>query len=287
MTYRLLDTTELGYIIHRTCAFILVSWPVQPFVLSNAPVVEAWASLTFEGNPDGPIWGPERAQNFVVKYSEEYPKAEYITREEVQLLRGTPTTLPTVVSRAMEIDTVRIHDLSKTRWLQVSQDRLAHNIVPSRDPYPGFDVLREGLLEKLPDYVEHFQPVSVVSATLFYMDVVEIPRSTSDPIVLSKFFTTVPDINPHPFGNVARFRHRNVFHCPVDDGTLIFDLESLNEPTPQPTAKFRMMWQKESKNIRSLNAELIRARLNTSHEYLLDCFKHSVTDTTWSFFNQV
>ena len=252
--------------------------------LKRPPIVEAWVSLEFEPREDAPPWGFSTAARFIAKYAQEFPRAEWVAKQQVQLQAGSPKDVPQVVSREVALETVRVFNEARTRWLQLRSDAIIYNVVEAGSAYPGFDRLREDGLAKFADYIEHFNPKSVQNATICYLDVVEIPAGADDIIQLEDYFTVVSPLPSEPFGNLMHFEFRHVFHCPVDDGPLVFVLQPVPSPREPHRVRFFMTWQKICTDVNTVDLATIRKRLDVSHEYLRQCFHAAVTPKTWQLF---
>ncbi len=143
------------------------------------PVVETWISFDFHPNENKR--GSNLAQNlpivqqYVRQYSVELPKLEAIHARQIQVQETSPTDLPKVVSQEVRLQSVRLTNEARSRMLQLGDDLLSYHVLKTDEGYPGYTTVRGEAQQKLEDYVRVFQPCSVGTATLHYLDIIDIP----------------------------------------------------------------------------------------------------------------
>lgn len=253
--------------------------------LGKPPVVEVWISFRFDPNEKKREWDIGQVRRFIDLHNTELPKLEAIHEREVNIEEGLPTELPRVLSRRVSVKAVRIFNESRTRILQIRDDEISVHMIRAGADYPGFLHLRDEAIAKLRSYMEVFQPVAVRSASLHYVDLVEIPSPENQTIELTDYFITFTDLPAKPFGLVHNLAVEYTVNCPVDSGPLVLKMSSL--PFSEAMFRFRLEWHKYIADVGSLEIEKIVARLNSSHDYLRDCFWASLRSRTVDLFEPI
>lgn len=249
----------------------------------NPPIAEAWISFNFEPNEHKRRWDLELVREYVLKYSEEFPKFEVLTEQEIKIVETSPTELPKIVSRQQQIKAARAFTEDRSRVLQVRDDQISFHVLKSDGQYPGYQMVRDGAAQKLAEYLKVFQPIRIKAAALHYVDIIEIPKKPDESkLDLSDYFLISADVPETPFGLIGDLSARFLIVCPVDNGPLILEIKTL--PSENNNFRFRLDWHKISKDIDSLNIEEVLKRLDSSHQYIMDCFLAGLTDRTLDLF---
>lgn len=253
--------------------------------LKRPPVIEAWIGFRFEPRPGSPTKTvPEIAVKLMAPLAEVYPKREWERTHEVTFENSSPDELPKPVSHKLDVVKMRSYNVAGTRCIQLTKEQLVYSVIKTSVPYPGFSVLRDEALEQLARYVQDIDPLQVRACAVFYKDLVDIPANKGRIEDLSDYFKYVTDFDVRPFGDAVSFNLRYVFECPTDTGPLIHSLQPIPGDAAAGHVSFEMTWLKICDKVESLDAGQIRARLDSAHSYLRECFRSSVTDTTWALF---
>jgi uncharacterized protein (TIGR04255 family) len=257
------------------------------FALEKPPVVEVWLAFDFDPNDNKREWDLELVRRYVQQYSGDLPKLEAMHEKKIEFHETSPTELPKVVSHTVELKQVRISDNAKSRFLLVADDRIAYHVLKSADGYPGYSAVRRETSSKLSDYIELFQPARIRTMAIHYVDIVDIPRPRDGKIDMADYFIGSADLPENPFGTIADMSIQFVVQCPVDEGPLILQLQSLPAPNESNVIRFRMDWHKRSVGVNSIDLSQVFARLDVAHDYMRRCFWASLTERTLDLFEPI
>jgi uncharacterized protein (TIGR04255 family) len=251
------------------------------------PVVESWISFDFDPNENKREWDMKLVGQFAEHYKSSLPKIEAVHERQIQVQETSPTALPTVVSQQVRLQFVRLSNEARSRVLQLGDDHLSCHALKTDEGYPGYEVIRSETQQKLEDYVRVFQPSRVRTATLHYLDIVDVPCPEGGKIDLADFFIASTDLPEKPFGGIAALSFHFKVACPVDEGPLQLRMASIPAPPANRVFRFCMEWHKESSNINTLDFSQVWSRLDVAHAYLTDCFRASLTQRTLDLFEPI
>jgi uncharacterized protein (TIGR04255 family) len=255
--------------------------------LKKPPVVEVWIAFDFDPNENKREWDLELVQQYVQRYAADLPKLEAMHEKRVEFRETSPTELPKVVRHTVALKQVRISNSAKSRFLQVGDDHIAYHVVKSADGYPGYATVREETAGKLNDYIDLFQPTRIRSTAIHYVDIIDIPRPADGTINVTDYFVGSADLPENPFGPIAAMAIQYLVQCPVDEGPLFLQLQSLSAPSESNVIRFRMDWHKQSVNVNTIDLPQVFARLDVAHEYMRRCFWASLTERTLALFESI
>jgi len=249
--------------------------------LKKPPVVEVWLAIDIEPNPDGLPWGPPLAEEFLRKYRDEF---EFVEVEHSQQVRVEQSGkgLPHVVEQRIELQRVKAFDQSRTHCLQVARDRVAFNSLRSGTDYPGYEKVYQEAEEKFAHYLHVFRPLSIRSASICYVDIINIPLAGKSSIELSDYFEIGSDLPADPFGPMTQYSVQAVLNCPYDKGPMVMTFRSL--PGRPDFMRFYLECQKQCLSIDGIDLDVVRSRLQVSKDYVSDCFQKSFKPRGWQLF---
>jgi uncharacterized protein (TIGR04255 family) len=259
--------------------------------LKKPPVVETWISFDFHPNENKR--GSNLAKNlpvvqeYVRQYATELPKLEAIHEKQIQVQETSPTDLPKVVSQEVRLQSVRLTNEARSRVLQLGDDRLSYHVLKTDEGYPGYTTVRAEAQQKLEDYIRFFQPSGVRTATLHYLDIIDVPCPAGSTINLADYFRMATDLPEQPFGMTSAISFQFQAVCPVDPGPLLLQLQTIPAPPQQRGLRFRLEWHKLSTDVNTLEFAEIWRRLDVAHRYLTECFQASLTQRTIELFDPV
>ncbi len=256
-------------------------------VFKKPPVVEVWIAFDFDPNENKREWDLELVQQYVQQYASDLPKLEAMHEKKIEFRETSPTELPKVVRHTVALKQVRISDNAQSRFLQVADDHIAYHVLKSTAGYPGYSTVRDETAGKLRDYIELFQPARVRSAAIHYVDIVDIPRPPDGKIDMADYFIGSADLPENPFGAIANLSIQFLVQCPVDEGPLFLQLQSLPAPPESNVIRFRLDWHKHAVNVNTLDLTQVFARLNVAHDYMRQCFCASLTPRTLALFEPI
>lgn len=251
----------------------------------NPPLVEAWIAFDFEPRADKVSWDKSQIEAFIKSHSNEIARVEMMVSEKVRIEPANKKELPKITAREQVIDVVRMFNEAETRIKQLGEDRIAYNLLRSTNQdYPGFSQLLDEALNYLHQYREFFQPQGIRLATLHYVDVIEIPLGDK-PTVLTDYFNFIPDIPEEKFGLTIGYVLGFVTKCPLDQAPLTTQLAIVPSPNPG-TLRVRLDWEKPCPGLNYQDDSELRAGLNQSKTFMVDCFEWLITNGTRRLFKK-
>lgn len=258
--------------------------------LKRPPVVETWISFDFnpnEGKRESNLAKENlpTVQEYVRQYAAALPKLEWAFETQIQFQETSPAELPKVVSHEVRLQAVRLTNEARSRVLGIRDDQLSYHVLKTDDGYPGYTTVRTEAQQKLEDYVRIFQPSSVKSATLHYLDVIDIPCPAGGTIELADYFLLATDLPEQPFGLTLALLSQFHVRCPIDPGPLQLQLQRIPARPEERVVRFRLEWHKLSTDMNTLDFAEVWRRLDVAHGYLTECFQASLTQRTIELFD--
>jgi uncharacterized protein (TIGR04255 family) len=251
--------------------------------LGKPPIIEIWLGLHVEPDPEIDPWERSAIEILRTRFKE-FPHLE-AEHEQSLKLKETEGSLPEVVDARAVLNSVKIFDKDRTRCIQIAKDRIIYNSLRSGANYPGYSAVYTEAEVEFKNYADIFNPVTIRTASICYVDIVNIPLVESpSTIELGDYFEIGSDLPEDPFGVMGQFATQCIFDCPVDPGPLLLTLRSNPTPPGSNQISFRMDCQKICLNIDSLDFEVVEERLRTSKEYIHRCFKKCFTPRGWQLF---
>ena len=101
---------------------------------------------------------------------------------------------------------------------------------------------------------------------------------------MADYFITSTDLPEQPFGDITALSFQFQIACPVDEGPLLLQLQSIPAAAASKVARFRMEWHKQSSAVSTLDSAEIWRRLDIAHKYMTECFLGAVTARTLDIF---
>ena len=89
------------------------------------PVVEVWISIDFDPNENKRQFDLGLVQQYVGEYETELPKLEAVHQQTIQVQETSPTDLPKVVHKDVQLQFARRWNESRSQMLQVGDDQPA------------------------------------------------------------------------------------------------------------------------------------------------------------------
>lgn len=251
------------------------------------PVVEVWISIDFDPNESKRQFDLDLVQQYVRQYESELPKIEAIHEQTIQVQETSPTDLPKVIHKDVQLQFVRIWNDARSQMLQIGDDQIAFHILKTSEETPGYRKVRDGAEVKLADYVRIFQPSRIRNATLHYLDIIEIPKPPGGVVNLRDFFPQAMDLPEEPFGPTTALSQQFQVMCPVDEGPLFFRLQNLPSPPEMQVFRFRLEWHKLSTDVNTLDLAEVWRRMDIAHDYMWRCFTAALSGSTLQLFEPV
>jgi uncharacterized protein (TIGR04255 family) len=251
--------------------------------LNKSPVIQTWISFTFMPAAQKRPWDLPTASEFLSRFDSSFTHREAIFETEYEIQDLSPAHMPKIVNREYQLDNVKARNEESTHWLQIADNRLVYNRTRGEGAYLGFESLRDEALRKLLEYVEFFQPSSLRTAELHYVDLIEIPIPADRHLELEQYFKLRVEI-PSVYGPTWYFSTRLFLRPPIEGD--ILEVKFTSEP-PVPEAntyRFRIDWHMACSGIKVFDQEVVRERLDKAHDCLMTYFKASVTERTWALF---
>jgi uncharacterized protein (TIGR04255 family) len=250
--------------------------------LNNPPVVEVLLAVEFVPSTDkSNAWSKELAERYFEEYTDEFTEFELQHSQSVQV-EHSKNCLPKVHVPKPVLERVRAFDKSRTRGLQIAHNRIVYNSLTPGLGYPGYETLYAEAAKRFSRFLSVFRPQSILSASICYVDVINIPLNNRTSLNIEDYFKIGRDMADSPFGSTVRYNAEFVLDCPDDKGPATLRLHSL--PPEGGFFPFCMVSHKQCVGFEGLNLEAVRSRLRTSKEYLTKCFQSSVTDECWNLF---
>ena len=251
----------------------------------NPPVVEIWISIDFQANDIKQKFDAELVRSLVSRYEEELPEVEAIYEETIRTERQHPHQLPKITEAKSKLKAIRAWNSQKSHAFQIEDDTIAYHIVKTKSDKPRYRHVREAIESKLPGYIDVFRPSSIKGAGLHYLDIVEIPSPPGGKLNLNEYFRHVVDLPEDPFGPIVDFSQAFQVKCAKDEGTLSVRIKSLPASGDASSFRFQMEWHKQSVGINTLQLSDVWSRMDVSHDYILECFHASLTESAIQLFN--
>lgn len=240
--------------------------------------------MDFQPKPEKINW-IEDAKVFRERYSEEFPRANFVATREVFVAEKTDGSMPVITEQKTVIELVRMQTEDEKQVLQLGDDRMAFNLLQGGSEYPGFTFLLDETFRHLSTYRDIYQPTGVRRATIHYTDIVDIPTDGL-PIQVSDFFSVAKDIPTEPFGDSVDLTYHFVTKAPHDGEQMQLSLGLV--PAGQPGQLcFRLDWEKSCETLNFEDEGEFRNGLSANHEFLVECFLACVTQRTQQFFAPV
>lgn len=248
------------------------------------PVVGAGISFDFDPKENKVKWDLELLQSYVRRHESELPKIQTVQQKQIQVDDTLSSELPKVIKHEVQLQFVRLWNQPQSRVLQLGDDHLSFHLLKSEEVRPGYSQVRTEVQPKLEDYIRTFEPTGVRSATIHYLDIIEIPRAEDREIILTDYFIPAFDVPDSPFGTMIAFSFQSIMDCPVDKGPLSLQLQAIPTPPTSAVFRFRMEWHKECVEVKTLDLTQMWARMDIAHKYIRDCFLAACTTRTLELF---
>ncbi|MBI1724429.1 MAG: TIGR04255 family protein [Candidatus Tectomicrobia bacterium] len=134
----------------------------------NPPIAEALCEIHFE---EGLKWNATFFGLFHERIKDEFPEA----KELHGMAMGIRVKPGGIDQRLREAGIrMRFHHKDKTSLVQVSKNLLAVNLLPK---YPGWEMFKPLILERLKDYISVIQPKAIVRIGLRYINRIALPEA--------------------------------------------------------------------------------------------------------------
>lgn len=134
----------------------------------------------------------------------------------------------------------------------------------------------------LNQYRAFFQPQGIRLATIHYVDVIEIPLG-DEPTILTDYFGFIPDIPEEQFGLTVGYALGFVTKCPLDGAPLSTQLAIIPSPDPK-ILRVRLDWEKPCPGLNFQDEKELKAALQQSKKFVVNCFERLITDKTRALF---
>jgi uncharacterized protein (TIGR04255 family) len=265
--------------------------------LGNPPIVEARLGFSFQSGESSPSWELDAATAFLMQHSDEFVefKLEQRCRENFRVESRNADDLPDRVHLERMVDRIRIGNGDGTRWLQIGANLISFHLVRGSDGYPGWSALRDNSVRFLAGYSERFCPDRVLTTTIHYVDIVEVPIEDGVALKLEDYFNLgIRDPGP-PFDRTNGFGLELSFRSARETNDQVCVSFSLDSPrcdeqvdaeqSGSRAMRFRLEWNLECRGIDSLDREIITRRLNAAHTELYSYFKQCFTERCWQLFD--
>ena len=112
-------------------------------------------------------------------------------------------------------------------------------------------------------------------------------RPPDDKIELKDFFKITTDLPESPFGLIGGCSFQFATFCPIDEGPMVVQMNTMPPPPENNAFRFRLDWHKISTAVETLDKARICERLDRSHDYLTECFLATFTDRTIELFDPI
>jgi uncharacterized protein (TIGR04255 family) len=251
----------------------------------NPPVAEVWLSFSFDPNASKREWDLDLLQKYLSEYTSELPIRDLLYDESLQVQASSPTAMPRIVGKQVQLKTVRQWNQERSRVLVVEDDQISFHLLRTECESPGYHKVRAEAESKLADYVRVFEPIKIRDASLHYLDIIEIPIPESTKIFLKDYFHISAEIPEEPFGMIEGFTNQFQIACPVDRGPLFMELQAMPSEPSKKVLRFRMEWHKQSSHVNTLDLTQVWSRIDVAHQYMRKCFLASFTEQTLEIFN--
>lgn len=218
------------------------------------------------------------------KVKEHYPEAKYHYTSQIAVADGEGDRMPTITEHTNKLDLVRMWSEDRKRILQLADDRLAVNTLRAGSEYEGFGKLRSEAFDRLTNYVEVYEPVSIETITIHLTDIIEVPFTDPAPEI-EQLFKIARNLSTDPFGDTSDLMIQYSTTSPHDGQPLQIQLGRV--PSGQPgTLRFRMDWEKSSRvDCRPDDRSRLDDALTTDYQFLVKCFESSLTEPTLALFS--
>lgn len=251
--------------------------------LGKPPIIQAWIEFRFDRSDENSDWGLKEAYDYLDHFQETYPEREALFQRQFRIEKVQRHRNPEVIAGPVHIQAVRASNTEGSRYIQLTRDAVACNVLRTGTGYAGFDALKMEALEKFRLYVEMYQPTRLLEFALHYVDLVVIPIEPDKPLVPGEYFTLGIDLPDTTFGVIQNFVVQYATQPPDTKDTLEVRLQDERDPLGL-NARFRVDWRLSGSHGLSLTETEIASRLETAHDRLLDCFQKSFTEKAWQIF---
>jgi uncharacterized protein (TIGR04255 family) len=255
--------------------------------LANPPVIEVGVEFHFDPRSDKQPWDLPVAASFIHQFEHEFPHVEVLQSEQIRIEKRAPGGAPEQISGQISLDRIRARNEEATRWIQVGNDLLVHNLVRKDAAYPGFDQLRDHALAILDGYIDYFKPVAVRQAAVTYLDLIEIPAPDNKAIRLDDYLRLRVEFPDNIFGPVGFFSVQLLFPQATPGERLTLWLHTAPARADQRLCRLQMNWQYLCENLKTLDKGEIFRQLETAHVRLRECFRASFTNAGWALFQPI
>lgn len=251
--------------------------------LGKPPVIQTWIEFLFDFGTQARSWGYDDAAKLLDLYPDVYTERDIKIDRQFQIEKVNQKGKHRVVEAQERVSVVRGYDPKGSRYLQLSLNGFACNLVKTETGYEGFDVLKRESLDRFTKYVELFQPVRLLSLSLNYQNLVVIPLEGKNSLDLGEYINfgiLVPDEQFAYTGDMS-FQLSAV----LPESSDMIRIKFQEQPNlGQKVGKFRVDWVSQAVNNLSMSIDLIDERLETLHKALEKLFRQSFTDKMWQMF---